>query len=224
MDPNEAKKAFALQLRQLHPEWEEKTVHNIADISVSMILETPAVCRNMWDLLNSNKTDWTQKSAIAFSLAYLVQPNDFIPDHLPGCFGYVDDVLFLRYSMLYDLKMLPPAVADEQTEKSRLAVLSYSVPPSALEMVKQMLNTIAMRSQQLAMIPPFFLQMMCQQVIADPISSTTPQPSTPMMQQQGSLSYNPFGGSVYTEGNDTVVSFAGGGGCSCIDGNIVGWD
>ena len=84
MDPIKAKKAFALQLKQLYPEWEDKTVHDIAD------------------------TSWVQKSAISFSLAYLVQPNDFIPDHLPGYFGYVDDVPAgdSRSNRIYN----PPAV------------------------------------------------------------------------------------------------------------------
>ncbi len=223
INTQETKNAFGSVLAELNPNWERKAVLDISDASVDIILLTPALCRIMWNLLNSNETDWAQKTAIAFSLAYFVQPNDFIPDNLPGCFGYVDDVMFLRYSMLCDLKMLPPGVADEQTEKTYSTVLSYCIPPSAKGLVDQMLNTISNRSQQLAMVPPFFLQIMCQQIIADPIGSTTPQASAPMMQQRSSGSYNPFGGSIYSEGNTTVVSFAGGGGCSCVDGNIVPW-
>ena len=220
----ETKNVFAGVLSELNPNWEQKAINDIADVSVNIILQTPVLCRSMWNLLNSNESNWSQKIAIAFSLAYLVQPNDFIPDNLPGCFGYVDDVLFLRYSMLCDLRLLPPGVTDEQTERNQLNILSYSIPDSARSLVEQMLNVISMRSQNLALVPDFFLQMMCQQVMADPIGSTTPQQqSFTAPQTTSASSYNPFGGSVYVEGNNTVVSFAGGGGCSCIDGNIIPW-
>jgi uncharacterized membrane protein YkvA (DUF1232 family) len=224
VNSRETKQIFAAVLTELNPGWEQKAIGDIAEVSVNIILQTPQLCRSLWNLLNSKETTWAQKTAIAFSLAYLVQPNDFIPDNLPGCFGFVDDVLFLRYSMLCDLKLLPPSVTDEQTERNQLNILSYSIPATARPSVEQMLNVISMRSQNLALVPEYFLQMMCQQVIADPIGSTTPQQQSFTAPQKASASYNPFGGSVSVEGDNTIVSFADGGGCSCIDGNIIGWD
>ena len=55
------------------------------------------------------RTPWTAKLLIAFTLAYLLSPVDFIPDFIP-ILGYLDDLLIVPLLIALSIRLIPAEV------------------------------------------------------------------------------------------------------------------
>ncbi len=160
---------FAEELLRNHPEYEEETAVKLSRSVLLIVLETPDIARRMWNLVQDEQCTLEQRCALAVTLAYLVRPNDHLPETLPGGYGFVDDALLLRYAMLCNVNQLPPGITDEETEKSRLSILAACVSDRVRPALEKEMARISRRVHIFSSCPADKLQALLNRLIADPI-------------------------------------------------------
>jgi uncharacterized membrane protein YkvA (DUF1232 family) len=72
----------------------------------------------LWFAWRDPRTPLTVKALCLGSLAYALSPVDLIPDFIP-IIGYLDDAIVLRALMWLALRMLPPAVLQENSDRTQ---------------------------------------------------------------------------------------------------------
>ncbi len=181
---------FAEELVRNHPEYEEDAAVKLSRSVLLIVLETPDIARRMWELVQDDTCTLEQRCALAATLAYLVAPNDYLPESLPAGYGFVDDALLLRYTMLCNIQQLPPGIADEETEKSRLSILASCVSEEVRPALEKEMVRIYRRTHAFSRCPRERLQALLDRLITDPLNAIReplPDVDTPTPER-----WNPF--------------------------------
>jgi uncharacterized membrane protein YkvA (DUF1232 family) len=181
------------------------------------IKEMPTIVDIMVDRVQNRRSDPATRCALVGVLAYLVQPQDLIPDDAPGGYGYVDDNALLRAGLIEYLDILPPQATEAEKQREYLQVFGSIVPLDVLPALQAAVMGVTSAFHILRMLPPEIIEMTTQQAIANPLQMTAPQPPpdfTPPMAP--SLGGGHWSGGAYFEGNDVIMP----GGPSLIDGQL----
>ncbi len=181
---------FAEELLRGHPEYEEETAVKLSRSALLIVLETPDIARQMWGLVQGGTSTLEQRCALAATLAYLVQPADCLPESLPAGFGFVDDALLLRYTMLCSVNQLPPGITDEETEKSRLSILAACVSAAARPSLEREMARISRRVHTFSSCPAERLQALLDRLIDDPLGAM--EDPLPDLEVDAPQRWNPF--------------------------------
>jgi uncharacterized membrane protein YkvA (DUF1232 family) len=157
---------------------DKEAVSTVSDaIGASALIavkEIPTLSNFMISKIQDEGTPSALRCALAAVLAYLVQPNDLIPDGTSGGYGFVDDRAFLQAGLLEFLKVQPLQGFDLQQEESRLnlyaSIMSMAVVPSMQLAVEGLSTTF----QILYGLPPQIAEMLVQQIVANPLQAAAP--------------------------------------------------
>ena len=94
---------------------------------VSMVNDVPHMAEVLRAAVGNQELAASVRCAIVGVLAYVVQPHDLIPDASPGGYGFIDDDMLLRASLVEFLDELPPSGFDATRERNYIALVSALV-------------------------------------------------------------------------------------------------
>ena len=195
----------------------------------SMISDVPHMAKVLTAAVNNEELAASVRCAIVGVLAYVVQPHDLIPDDMPGGYGFIDDDMLLRASLVEFLDVLPPSGFDATRERNYIALVSAFVSTDLIPLLENALAGIVEADHRLRIVPADVLEHMMDLIIKDPLSTPLPDAPDNFARPEGlhlpsaPWTGEPGGGSVVVTGNEVTVSFPGGGGVRLSDGEIVGW-
>ncbi len=180
------------------------------------IKEIPNIVNTMVSIINDNRTNPAVRCAFVGSLALLVKPRDLIPDDAPGGYGFLDDAILLRATLIKYLNYLPPGVSSLEEEMKILQFLSIGVPPRVLPAMQTAIVGMEYGAMLLNQLPPFLLDTTTQMLIQNPMLAEiqAPPPGMQMsdtfqLPSQGHLTQT-MAGTMYTEGSNISMNFPGG--------------
>jgi uncharacterized membrane protein YkvA (DUF1232 family) len=181
------------------------------------IKEMPTIVDIMVDSVHNRRTDPAIRCGLVGVLAYLVQPQDLIPDDAPGGYGYVDDNALLRAGLIEYLDILPPQATEAEKQKDYLQVFGSIVPMEVLPALQAAVLGVTSAFHLLRMLPPEILEITTQQAVANPLQMTAPQkPPGFAAPVAPSLGGGRWSGGAYFEGGNVIMP----GGPSLIDGQL----
>jgi uncharacterized membrane protein YkvA (DUF1232 family) len=168
-------KPFSQMIRSHTPDAAGRNAEVLACAALRYVFDSARIIETLLQIYQNPTTTLAYRASIACSLAYLVQPNDVLPDDSPGGFGFLDDAILLRYTLPHNCNVLPPGVKSVEDEKTVLCFLTACMPAEAIERLVPILSGISMRLQILNTATPEFLELFHQQCISMPLEFAFPQ-------------------------------------------------
>ena len=243
LDPDTDSAAFWRQVAEVRPDVVETIKSGVSDAAtadsigsliahgklVSMVNDMPQMAQALKDAVSNQELAAAIRCAIVGVLAYVVQPHDLIPNASPGGYGFIDDDMLLRASVVEFLDELPPSGFDATRERNYIALVSAFVATDLIPRLENALTSIVEADHRLRIVPADVLEHTMELIIADPLKTQLPDPpknfSMPEVQHLAAERWTgePGGGAVFVDGADITVSFPGGGGVRLSGGEIVGW-
>lgn len=231
---------FAAQLRKMRPGLEgelkaqgipaNEVKHSIQVLSggqLGVIKGIPTIVNEMSEMLRSGSWEPAYRCVLAASLAYLVQPNDLLPDDLPGGYGFVDDALLLHEACALSWELAGNMARAEQTRKIFQFIFIF-VPDGSGELFQTAISSLAMTLNVMRLLDPVQAEMTAQMLIANPLQPIAPPTGTGAMGAPSAFgsqftNYPGYQETQYTwqDGNTIGVNFPGGGGVVSDGTNII---
>ena len=194
-----------------------------------MINDVPHMAEVLTTAVHNQDLAASVRCAIVGVLAYVVQPHDLIPDEAPGGYGFIDDDMLLRASLVEFLDELPPSGFDATRERNYIALVSAFVSTDLIPRLENALTSIVEADHKLRIVPADVLEHTMGLMIKDPLRTPLPDAprnfTAPEAQHLSSQRWTgePGGGAVFVDGADVTVSFPDGGGVRLSGGEIIGW-
>jgi len=192
------------------------TEEAIAAGILSKIKEIPVIVNTIISVINDNRTSADIRCALVGSLALLVKPRDLIPDDAPGGYGFLDDTILLRATLVKYLDYLPPGVSSLEEEKKTLQLLTLGIPSNMLSTMQTAIVGMEYGAMILKQLPPFLLDTTTKMLIQNPILAEIKAPPQGIqtsdafkLPSHGNLTQT-MAGTMYTEGGNISMSFPGG--------------
>ena len=243
IDPDTASADFWAQVVAVRPDVVETIKSGVADAAraeqigraiahgklVSMVNDVPHMAEVLTAAAKNQELAASVRCAIVGVLAYLVQPHDLIADDLPGGYGFIDDDMLLRASLVEFLDVLPRSGFDATRERNYIALVSAFVATDLIPRLENALTGIVEADHRLRIVPADVLEHTMALMIKDPLRSSLPDtPKNDRLPEAQHLASEPWtgktgGGAVFVDGDDITVSFPGGGGVRLSGGEIIGW-
>jgi uncharacterized membrane protein YkvA (DUF1232 family) len=171
----------------------------------------------MSQMLQSGSGEPAFRCVVAASLAYLVQPQDLLPDMLPGGYGFVDDALLLHAACALSWEAAGDLARAE--EKRKIFEFIYMFAPDGQRpMFEQAVAALATTLGLMRSMDPMLAEITTRTLIANPLQPVTPQgaPSAGAASAMGARMSTWRGGSgvqmTWQNGNSMGINFPGGGG------------
>lgn len=232
---NEAHPALQRQVRQYAPEvasalmqqsrkrgltaTDEEALIGLSLLTLGLIKSLPPLARQMVRVLDDRRVASVRRLAVAGVLAYLVRPQDIIPDDAPGGYGFVDDAALLRAGLVEYLNLLPQGSANLENERQVVGLLVNLAPPQARPVLQQTIGAMSVTLQLMSMLEGPMAEAMLAQIIANPlqdVAPVAPQGFAPAACPDYSAGHwTPQG--AYVEGGNIIMP---GGGPALIDGQL----
>jgi len=196
---------------------------NLASVCImKLIVPLPEKLKQMSALVKDRSRPLPARCMLAGSLAYLVQPNDLIPDSAKGGYGFVDDSV-LVHAFNAEYMRITGANAASVRESAQLAMLASGIcPPGIVDVLNSTVTSIGMGFQLLSQLPAQLLELTLQQTIANPYQAAaqtvTPagmpsghvagwSPSVPLRNSMG-MTFSAGGGTMmatFADGDSVVL-------------------
>ena len=212
------------------PDMADAIGHSIAHGKLtSMTNDVPHMAEVLSAAVRNQDLPASVRCAIVGVLAYVVQPHDLIPDEAPGGYGFIDDDMLLRASLVEFLDELPPSGFDATRERNYIALVSAFVSTDLIPLLENALTGVVEADHKLRIVPADVLEHTIELIIKDPLRTPLPDApknfTLPESQHLPSEQWTgkPGGGAVFVDGDNVTVSFPGGGGVRLSAGEIVGW-
>jgi hypothetical protein len=230
---------FAAELRKMRPTLKdelkaqgiaknqlEKTILALSTAQVGIIKGIPAIAIEMSKTLQAGSGEPAFRCVLAASLAYLVQPQDLLPDDLPGGYGFVDDALLLHEACALSWEVTGDMARAEEKRKIFQFIFIF-VPDGRRAEFQSAVSGMAVTLNLMRSLDPMVAEMTTQMLIANPLQPITPQggvgaPVGPSAFGSQFANYPSAHGPQYTwrDGNSMGVNFPGGGGVA-TDGRDI---
>jgi uncharacterized membrane protein YkvA (DUF1232 family) len=190
---------------------------------LTIIKGLPAIAKEMAGTLSNGGGDPAFRCILAASLAYLVQPNDLLPDNLPGGYGFVDDALMLHEACALSWEVTGNMKQAEEKRKI-FQFLFLAVPDNKLAEFRSAISGMAITLNVMRNMEPMVAQMTTQIIIDNPLEAAAPQEQAAGYSPMGNkfASYPGSSGPQYSwqSGNTMGVNFPGGGGVATDGRNV----
>lgn len=202
----------------------ENALLTLSLAQLGFIKQLPTIAREMSNMLQTGGGEPAFRCVLAASLAYLVQPQDLLPDDLPGGYGFVDDALLLHEACALSWEIAGDIARAEERRKSFRFIFIF-VPDDSQEKFKAAFAGLATTLNVMRTLDPGIAEMTTRTLIANPLQAATPQPgpgSAPSDFGRQFIDYPGSAGMQYTwrDGNSMGVNFPGGGGVA-TDGRDI---
>ncbi len=142
---------------------------------LTAIKQTPALARELLQVVKDADEPPAFRCAVASVLCYLVQPRDLISDDAPGGYGYVDDAIVVRAGYVEYLQMLPNPKAKREDEDELVNLLVSVVPVEAEPTLRAMIGTLRLVVNMMVGLEEEAAEYMLHEMIKNPLAMTTPQ-------------------------------------------------
>lgn len=178
---------FAQQVKKANPNFlrdmkigpvedEEQTLQAFSTIHLSLIKSTcKMMIEPMVEKLKNEKSPLHVRYALAYSLAYLVNPNDLIPDKTPGGYGFVDDHIIIRAAFIEYLSLERSKKKAEELS-TMLNFASLMVPGDVMPKLRNRVEQMGTGVQLSTFLPKEILRVMLNFCINNPLEATSEQP------------------------------------------------
>lgn len=182
---------------------------------VRTIKRIPEIIERLVEPLERRSHDGGTRCAVATVLAYIVQPRDLIPDDSPGGYGYIDDYVLARAALV---EFLIDIEHSRQKTPVSVEMMFDLLPVGVAGQMEQAVQGLSMAYQVMRSLPPFVVDMMVEQIVANPLAAAqAPMPSPTAFHAAPSVQQGFWGRSgAYVEGNDIIIP----GGPSLIGGQL----
>lgn len=228
---------FAAQLRRMRPsiiselnsqgmkaEALQKALLTLSLAQLGFIRQIPTIGREMSDMLQTGGGEPAFRCVLAASLAYLVQPQDLLPDDLPGCYGFVDDTLLLHEACALSWEVAGDVARAEEKRKTFKFIFMF-VPDDGQEKFKEAIAGLATTLNIMRTLDPGVAELTTQMLIANPLQAISPQPGTVGASPGFGSQFTNYPGSgrvqyTWKSGDSMGVNFPGGGGVA-TDGRDI---
>ena len=229
---------FAAELRKMRPTLKgelkaqgiakdqlEKTILALSTAQVGVIKGIPAIAVEMSEMLQAGSGEPAFRCVLAASLAYLVQPQDLLPDDLPGGYGFVDDALLLHEACALSWEVTGDMARAEEKRKIFQFIFIF-VPDGRRAEFQSAISGMAMTLNLMRSLDPMVAEMTTKMLIANPLQPIAPQGGVgaPVGSSFGSqfTNYPSEHRPEYTwrDGDSMGVNFPGGGGVA-TDGRDI---
>jgi len=185
---------------------------------IKLIVPLPGKLKQMSKIVKDRSCPLPARCILAGALAYLVQPNDLIPDNTKGGYGFVDDAVLVHAAYAEYLRIYQ-GNASETQESTELARLAAGIcPPQILGPLDTAITGILMGFQLLSQLPPQTLEWTLQQIIANPyqasVQNTVPGRVSPQHVEGWTPQVpirNSLGMTFTAEGGNMMATFPDGG-------------
>jgi uncharacterized membrane protein YkvA (DUF1232 family) len=231
MNPATEAPKFAAQLRKMRPTLEselktqgieedqlEKTILALSTAQLLVIKGIPALATEMSNMLQAGTGEPAFRCVLAASLAYLVQPQDLLPDNLPGGYGFVDDALLLHEACALSWETTGDMARAEEKRKIFQFIFTF-VPDGYRAQFQNAISGLAKTLNIMRYLDPMLAETTTQMIIANPLQSMASQvgfdaPTGPSTFGSQITNYPKAHRPQYTwkDGNSMGVNFPGGGG------------
>ncbi len=202
----------------------EKSILMLSAGQMAIIKGLPAIAGEMSKMLQAGAGEPAFRCVLAATLAYLVQPNDLLPDDLPGGYGFIDDALMLHGACALSWEIAGDKARAEEKRKIFQYIFMF-VPAGIREQCQASINGLAATLSIMRTLDPMVAEMTTQVLIANPLQPVTPQ------SQPGAMAGPPAFGSQFNnyvsrpqytwrDGNTMGVNFPGGGGVATDGRNV----
>ena len=208
---------------------EDKIESAILALSLSqlgVIKAIPSIVSEMTNILNSRSGEPAFRTVVAASLAYLVQPQDLLPDNLPGYYGFVDDVLLLQESCALSWEITGNITNAEERRKIFQFIFMF-VPDGQREEFQNAISGLATTLNLMRYLDPMTAEMTIQMLIANPLQPIAPQAGVggtggPSQFGRKFTDYSSISRPQYSwrDGDTIGVSFPGGGGVAADSSGV----
>jgi hypothetical protein len=221
---------FASQLQKMRPNLKaelkaqgiaadqlDKSILVLSTTQLGIIKGIPAIAAEMFNLLKTGGGEPAFRCVLATSLAYLVQPNDLLPDNLPGGYGFIDDALLLHEACALSWEISGDMTRAEEKRKIFQYIFMF-VPDGRREQFQSAISGMALMLNVMRSLDPMLAEMTTQTLIANPLQPLTPSAPTnvvgPSAYGSQFVSYPSSSRPQYTwkDGNSMGINFPGGGG------------
>jgi uncharacterized membrane protein YkvA (DUF1232 family) len=204
----------------------DKSLLVLSTAQLTVIKGIPAIAAEMSKMLQAGTGEPAFRCVLAASLAYLVQPNDLLPDNLPGGYGFIDDALLLHEACALSWEVTGDMARAEEKRKIFQFIFIF-VPDDSRAVFQNAISGMAQTLNLMRLLDPMMAEMTTQMLIANPL-----QPIAPPGGAGAVAGPSPFGthfssfpsgqGLQYTwrDGNTMGVNFPGGGGVA-TDGRDI---
>lgn len=185
---------------------------------LAIIKGLPAIASEMVKILKEGTVEPAFRCVLAASLAYLVQPQDLLPDDLPGGYGFIDDALLLHEACALSWEVAGDMARAEEKRKIFQYIFTF-VPDGSREQFQSAISGMATTLNIMRSLDPMLAEMTTQMLIANPMQPIVPQgganalssPST-FGSQFANYTNSPRPQFTWSDGNNMGVNFPGGGG------------
>ncbi len=230
---------FADQLRMMRPTIKselkaqgiladqlDKALLILSTAQIGVIKDIPAIGAEMSKMLQAGQGEPAFRCVLAASLAYLVQPQDLLPDNLQGGYGFVDDALLLHEACALSWEITGDMARADEKRKIFQFIFTF-VPDGSRKLFQNAISGLAMTLNIMRSLDPSLAEMTTQVLIENPLQPIAPQGmagTTGGLSTLGSqfTNYPQMQGPQYTwrDGNTMGVNFPGGGGVA-TDGRSI---
>lgn len=158
----------------------------IAVKQLDLLHELPAIVSVITDQLESGGGHPALRLMQTTALAYLVNTEDHLPDDLPAGYGFVDDSILLRATIVTSPQIT--GLPDELREREKLIIDFHGmcIPRSIAPAMERSVSESAAFVQLLAFLPQIILTDTARRIMENPLVSFKPQPPPGMTwPQQG---------------------------------------
>ena len=231
LDPATETPRMAEQIRKAVPEvFDAMRKHGATDAviqmiglqlgkeSVEIVRQIPGIVSTMRRSIESGQLPPALGCGMCATLAYLVQPNDLIPDNTPGGYGFIDDYVILRAGEFEYYSRLGGHAREVEDCRKAIGVAGSLVPVNLRPSMQLVVNGLSTTIQLLLLMPLQVQVMTMQMIIANPLQAAMPQAPPGFMPGSG-FAVQSLGPQAVYEGRNTWrdgetigVNFPGGGG------------
>lgn len=212
-------------LSQGIPEEKQNTFINVISwAQMGHIKKIPSIADELSSILRSRNFASDFRCAVAASLAYLVNPNDLLPDNLPGGYGFIDDLLMLHETCALSWEIAGDMKKAEDLRKMFSFTFLF-VPEGKREEFQTVINSLAMTINLMRALDPTIAEMTIQMLIQNPLQQVPQQSGSfgnlsPFASQFSGISNNYRPTYSWQDGNTMGINFPGGGGVAADSSGV----
>lgn len=201
------------------PTTAEGAARSLAVFQFDVLKSLPSLLGRMEKVVREREGSPADRVAIASVLAYLVNPQDIVPDDLPGGAGLLDDAIVLVSVAKGMFHLLRPPNKTERDLVFEANVLASGIPPQLLGQLNQQIQVVWTVYHGFAGMPPMVAEQQLDLMLTQPLRFTPPPPAphVPPMAPR-----TPFGG--WPDNSSHIASFDDGGGFARTDAGYFIWD
>jgi uncharacterized membrane protein YkvA (DUF1232 family) len=176
----------------------------IALKQLELVAEIPEMVMGVAEGITDPSTHPAIRLMQVTALAYLVNPDDLLPDDLPGGYGFVDDSILLRATIVTSPQILQATPNVVEREKRVIEFHGMCIPPEIAPQMEESVAKATTLIQLLAFMPSILLTDAARRIMDNPLVSFRPQPPP-------NMAWPRPGGSWFSLPRGRVVSSESGG-------------